>query len=167
MFSVTAVPRRAGPTSRPWQKCAVAKVFQKTDEFEDWGTKVPLVPLVPPVPGVSWCPFVRHAPILWPWYLESVVCSKGHRLKEQPGAASNKNCHHCNTSNYNICSDTLASGLEWPKGCNPGLTSGEALLLRLRWTLAAAQLWPADAFRLLDARLKTQVRFRSFFLRGS
>jgi len=38
-----------------------------------------------------------------------------------------------------------------------GLMSGEALLLRLRWTLAAAQLWPADAFRLLDARLKRQL----------
>jgi len=24
---------------RPWQKCPVAKVFQKNDEFEDWGTK--------------------------------------------------------------------------------------------------------------------------------
>lgn len=27
----------------------------------------------------------------------------------------------------------------------------EALLLRLRWALAAHQLWPADAFRLFDA----------------
>ena len=26
----------------------------------------------------------------------------------------------------------------------------EALLLRLRWALAAHQLWPADAFRLFD-----------------
>lgn len=60
-LDVRACRRRS---HRPWQKCAVAKVFQKTDEFEDWGTK--------------------------------------------------------------------------------------ALLLRLRWTLAAAQLWPADAFRLLD-----------------
>jgi hypothetical protein len=54
-----------------------------------------------------------------------------------------------------------------------GLMSGEALLLRLRWTLAAAQLWPADAFRLLDARLKRQLSqfnsniFRSLFFRAS
>jgi len=60
-LDVRACRRRS---HRPWQKCPVAKVFQKNDEFEDWGTK--------------------------------------------------------------------------------------ALLLRFRWTLAAAQLWPADAFRLFD-----------------
>ena len=51
-----------------------------------------------------------------------------------------------------------------PKDQN-SLMSGEALLLRLRWTLAAAQLWPADAFRLLDARLKSSM-FRRYFSSG-
>eukprot|EP00438_Fugacium_kawagutii_P014841 Skav234815 [mRNA] locus=scaffold69:781465:788178:- [translate_table: standard] len=37
------------------------------------------------------------------------------------------------------------------------LTRMEALLLRLRWALAAGQLWPADAFRLLDAWAKLEM----------
>ena len=148
---------------RHWQRLAVSKIFLQTDEFEDWATKV-----------------------LW---LNRSLQDSCHRRKLQHQQCCRFSPTHCTSHDlvYGVrskqhtshkCGDELgvnkraghvkASPRKEEASCGMSMCC-KALLLRLRWMLAAQRLWPSDAFRFMDTLqqpyLKSKIARRSLSMK--